>query len=231
MKKSIFIGVLNQGEIRPELSNCLTKMSEQTDYDIFMRYSSAKPIANNRNKMVQEFLAGSCDYMMMIDSDIVPPPTVLAFADFEKDIIAAKCYMYQQSMVAPVIFKRKSDGMYTPINAESSSGLIEVDAVGTGCIMLSRKVLEEIKAPFLNEYDQDGIKLWGLDIAFCRRAKEKGYKVYAHLDYDCCHWQPINLRIMYRAFLSHINKKNELIKQLEESNDPTNKTNNSKLGK
>jgi GT2 family glycosyltransferase len=163
-------------------------------------YPNEKPISNNRNKIVQNFLLQKeFDYLLMIDSDIIPPRNILNLADFQKDIISAVCFMYQQDMVAPLILMRQKEGQYGIANFKGYEGLIEVDAVGTGCLMLSRKVLEDIPAPFADVFDKHGVRKYGLDLAFCQKAKAKGYKIYCHLDYVAEHYVKIGLQRVYGA--------------------------------
>jgi len=209
-KKKILVAVLNENHVWRDLSENLSVMKNNPDYDVDIRYFDEKPISNNRNIIVQRFLAGNWDYLLMLDSDTVPPPSVVNLADYQKDIIGALYFMYKNTEIMPVIFKRAEEGLYEPIRIDNKDGVVEVDAIGTGCIMLSRKVLEDVKAPFLNEYDADGIKLFGLDISFCQKAKKKGYKVYANLDYVCDHWKTVNLKTIYTIIYQQRDKINEL---------------------
>ncbi len=216
MKKKILVAVLNQGEISTDLTQCLLHMQNTPDYDVEIEFPDDAPISNNRNKIVQRFLAKDYDYLLMIDSDIVPPPSVVNMADFQKDVMAATCFIYQRA-VMPVAWDRVPDGTYTPIDISKKDGVLEVDAVGSGCILLSRKVCEEVKAPFLNEYDPDGIKLFGLDIAFCQRAKEKGFKIYTNLDYVCSHYKTIDLKTFYAITHNSLEKIKELENKIKET--------------
>lgn len=206
-RKKVYIAVLNQGGIRPELVHSLQGAVFQNKYELLITYPSAKPISHNRNSIVQNFLQRKeFDYLIMIDSDIVPPVDFLTLVDFQKDIISPVCFMFQQNMVIPLIMERKSDGMYNAKDVKLMDGLVECDAVGSGCIIMSRKVLEAVKYPFRNEYDADGIKLYGLDFNFCHRAKKLGFKVFCHLDYKCSHWTTMDLKEIY-ASLSNLLKK------------------------
>jgi len=47
------IAVLNQGAIRPELSTVLTELPLQDKYELHIYYPARKPIAQNRNMIVQ----------------------------------------------------------------------------------------------------------------------------------------------------------------------------------
>jgi len=202
-KKRIFVAVLNQGNIRPELVLLLHELSNQDKYDLLISYPSDKPIAYNRNKIVQRFLSRKdMDYLMMIDSDIVPPENILNLVDYQKDIITPVLFAYQGDKVLPLAVRlRKEDGFYTPIDPQETTGLQEVDGNGTGCMIIKRNVLEKIRSPFLNRYDADGMKKLGLDFAFCRDAKAKGFSVWCHFDYICDHYTVVNLKDIYASLL------------------------------
>ena len=112
----------------------------------------------------------------------------------------------------PLCVKRMPDGYFTPLEIEKKNGLVEVDGTGTGCMIMSRRVLEAIKYPFRNEYDADGIKKMGLDFNFCVRAKQKGFKTYTHLDYFCSHHMTVDLKEIYKSFmeLKHPDEQNKI---------------------
>lgn len=220
MKKSIWVAILNEATIRQELVRTINYINSQTDYDVHIDFPDDKPISQNRNKIVQDFLAHKeFDYLLMIDDDVVPPQTILSMADYEEDIVGALYFMYQQQKLMPVAFMKSKEGMYTPLNFKDKDGLVEIDAVGTGCIMLSRKVLEAVKSPFLNVYDPDGIKMFGLDIAFCRKAKEKGFKVHVHIDFPASHWQIMDLKRLYFLENGYIDKIKELNEKIKDDKE------------
>ena len=202
-RKIVYIAVLNQGSIRAELSLFLHQLQDQEKYDVFISYPSDKPIAYNRNKIVQHFLSRpDFDYLMMIDGDIIPPDNILNLVDYQKDIMTPVLFAYQQNQVLPLgVTERKEDGFYTPIDPKTQTGLREVDANGTGCMIIRRDVLEKVKAPFLNVYDADGMKKTGLDFAFCRKAKKLGYKIWCHFGYICSHYTTIDLKEIYGALI------------------------------
>ena len=211
-KKAIYLAVLNQGDIRPELANVITQFVNQDKYELYVTYPAAKPITQNRNKIVQDFLSKpQYDYLIMLDSDNVPPANLLDLVDYQKDIIGSLYFGYQRNMIVPFVLERNKDGLYTIIELKGKRGLIECDAIGTGIIIIKREVLEKVKFPFRNTYDADGIKLFGLDIHFCQQAKELGFKVFCHLDYISSHWVTMDLKDVYAILLD----KEDLEKQLK----------------
>jgi hypothetical protein len=210
MRKKLMIAVLNQGNVHTELVSRINNWFFQNKYELMVSYPNKKPITNNRNNIVLEFLNSGADYLMMIDGDIVPPLTALNLVDFELDVVAPLLFMYQENMIIPIVLERKPDGLYTTKDIRGQEGLIEVDAVGSGCLVMSRKVLEKIRFPFKNTYDADGIKLYGLDIYFCQQAKKAGFKIYAHLDYPCKHFTNMDLKEIYVALEETERVKNNL---------------------
>lgn len=204
--KGVYIAILNQGAIRTELAHWITEITHQKKYRVFISYPSKKPIANNRNYIVKDFLAKEdYDYLIMIDSDIIPPLNLLDLVDYQKEIISPVCFAYMNDSIVPLVVeynKDKSEGQkpFTVMPLEGTEGLVEVDAVGTGAMIIRRDVLEKIKdQPFCNRYDEEGLKTMGLDFSFCDKARKEGIKVHCHLDYTCSHWVKVDLKEMYRA--------------------------------
>jgi hypothetical protein len=212
-QRNVYIAVLNQGEIRVELAKVLSMIQEQEGYRINITYPHKKPITNNRNSIVQKFLAQpEYDYLLMIDDDIIPPPNIMKLIDFDKDIITPLMFVMQQGKVLPLILNQAKDGQLEfSRDYLEKQGLVPVDATGTGCIVLSRKVCEAVKHPFRNEYDPDGIKKLGNDLSFCLRAKKLGFQSYVHLDYVADHHSTCSLRDIYYTIL----QKERVEKELE----------------
>ena len=210
-QRNIYLAILNQGEIRTDLAQVINVLIQQDSYRIHLTYPVAKPITNNRNTIVQKFLATDCDYLMMIDSDIVPPMNILNLIDFQKDIVTPLMFVKQKGMLIPLFLKRNKDGIYDADDYLTKTGLQEVDAVGTGCIVIRREVIEKIKHPFENVYDEDGIKTLGNDYYFCQRAKKLGFKVWVHLDYVEGHHSIQDLR---EEFYEKIEKELFALKEI-----------------
>jgi len=210
-KKGVYIAVLNQGAIRPELSLLLQELPQQNKYELHITYPAYKPITQNRNKIVQDFLTRpEFDYLIMIDSDNVPQTNLLDLVDYQKDIIGVFYCGFQKNMIIPYVMKEAPDGLLKVMDIRNKQGLVECDAVGTGVIVIKREVLEKLKFPFRNEYDEDGIKLWGLDFNFCKRARKLGFKVYCHLDHITSHWVTVDLKDYYAVVLENDQLKKQL---------------------
>jgi GT2 family glycosyltransferase len=218
MKKKIFIAVLNQGFIRTELTNIMTQLSQDDRYVLMATYPAEKPIANNRNTVVRKFLESDCDYLLMMDNDC-PPNSIdrlIEMADYDKDIIGGLCFGYLKEMIVPFCMKKNEEGTYNIADVCEGGGVMECDAIGSGNMMIARRVLENIDFPFRNEYDKEGIKIKGLDFNFCARAKKKGYKVWCDTSLICSHWTTINLSVVWKTLQKQIEVIKTLNTKLEE---------------
>ena len=103
----------------------------------------------------------------------------------------------------PIYFNayKKVVGGYT--EWPDKNGLQEVDAIGSGCMLISRRVFEDPemrKKPFLRVWNDDGTVERGCDIAFCERAKKRGFKVWAHYNYMADHIVKVSLIEVLKAF-------------------------------
>lgn len=215
--KRVYIAIPNTGELRTELAQTITHLTHQDKYDLFVKFPVNKPITYNRNMIVHDFLASGCDYLLMCDTDIVPPLSILNLVDFDKDIISPVCFTATGKNINPLVLKRNEEGQYNVVNLDDEAGLVECDAVGTGCIIIRRNVLEDPRwqetegAWFKNEYNNNGKKTEGNDLAFCKRAQKFGYKIFCHTNYFCSHFIEFDLKKVY----SNLIKNNEYIKQLD----------------
>jgi len=198
--KKIWIAVLNQGNIRVELSDLLMRLPSQRKYDISISYPAKKPIDNNRNTIVKNFLETDYDYLLMMDGDCVPTDKILELADYDKDIIGAVCFGYLKQMIVPFAMKKRKDHRYDVMDIDQNSGVVECDAIGSGVMMIARRVLEDIQFPFRNEFDPEGIKTKGLDFNFCKRAKDIGYKVWVDSGMLASHWTIMDLKMIWKSF-------------------------------
>ena len=219
--KKITISILNQGEIRPEIADMLFKLQRQGKYHLTVEYPAKKPISYNRNDICKRFLETDHDYLLMFDGDCIPEniERILDMADYDKDIIGATCFGFVNRMIVPFAMKQRPDFKYDVIDTDLNNGVIEVDAIGSGVMMIARRVLEKLPYPFRNEYDPEGMKTKGLDFNFCRRAKLLGFKVWVDTDNLTSHWTTIDLLTMWKTFDGMIKMIEKLKSKVGYNND------------
>lgn len=191
-KQKVYLTILNQGNIRPELANLLIHITHDPRYQVKITYPSARPITNNRNRIAKQFLEGDWDYLLMIDSDIVPHSNPLDLIAHDKDITGCPCPQWNERDLYWVVMDKDGTG-YKPIPPERRHGLRQVDAIGTGCILIRRNVLEAVRAPFNDKQAEDGTLDLGEDFYFCEKATEAGFEVWCDWRAPCSHFKTLDL--------------------------------------
>lgn len=203
--KGIYIAILNEGTIRTELATTLMRWQRDGELSIYLFFPADKPIENNRNQIVKDFLAHpECEWLLQIDDDIIPPNDYLNLILHDKDIITGVCFAMRQNAIVPLILeneekhmvfkedeiKPESDKLFNVMKINKLEGLVEVDSVGTGAILIHRRVFENPamqKHPFRTLWNEDGTRKIGQDLQFCRLAKENGYRIWVDTRYVCEH--------------------------------------------
>lgn len=158
-------------------------------------------LSRQRNEIVKAFLDNTiAEWLLFLDSDEQIP--VAAFdrlvdaAHADRRPVVAGLYFgtwpSQGMMPTPVphLYRRADDGVsVAPILDYPRDQIIEVDAAGTGCLLIHRSVLEAFRdGADGNEADAwcwfrdlpvNGMWL-GEDLYFCRRVRALGYPIHAH---------------------------------------------------
>lgn len=183
------------GELRPELAMFRESLAvRERRYRLTLGYPSAQPIANNRNQIARRFLADpEASYLLMIDSDVVPQFNPLDYVERDLDVIGWPTPTWRANDIPPV--------RWFPF-APTPAGLVEVDEVSTSCILIARRVLAHVdmRAPFQDAWDADGIRTAGEDQSFCQRAARAGFKIWCDTTRLCAHFKTLDLLTLWRTY-------------------------------
>lgn len=151
--------------------------------------SSGANITNARNEIVEGFLKDDADYLWFVDTDMVFDPDVLerlvAVAHpVDRPIVGALCFSLQKGMNArPTIYTVRDDGKIGVRWDYPPDKVLEVDATGTGCLLIHRSVFEKMRGvhgdayPYFQEASLGSLPV-GEDITFCIRARALGFPIY-----------------------------------------------------
>ena len=198
-KPKVYVSIPNTGWVRQEMAyHILRIIWNDKDHEVFvepffMSLDRDKYIFSTRNRIVRRFMELDYDFLLMIDADTVPLFNPLDLVDFSCDIIAAPERVIETPHITWSAWRVK-DSLMAPIDIEKESdAVVEVDAVGAGCIAIKRSVLEKIKAPFNVVIDDEGILAMGADIRFCQLAKKHGFEVWMTTKLICEHYKEVPL--------------------------------------
>jgi len=240
--KKIWISVLNQAYIHANLVEVLMFLDRHSPYELKFEFPSNKPGVHNRSMIVERFLESDFDYLMMIDCGVVPPQNILNLVTCDVPIVSPLVHAFQNVGIVPLALKEpkphkdededflsRAMGITPTLTCEKelkygvmgesegekiNEGLVEVDATGTGCLLIKRQVLEDLKPAFWDIFDPEtGKRIMGQDLNFCYRAKELGYKTYVHFGYRASHITPMDMKIVHEATTEAGNEVAQVKKQ------------------
>lgn len=172
-------------------------------YQVTLQMPSNKPFEATLQDCVDMLIDGPYEYWVSIDADNPPERNPLDLIALNKDVIGCPTpiYHYSKKGDRPIYWNayQKADGLYRewPVR----DGLQKVDAIGTGCFVAHRRVFEgDLRyGAFQRKWKQGRVER-GNDLAFCERATEAGFEIYAHYDYPAEHMVEVPLNETARAF-------------------------------
>lgn len=160
--------------------------------DCFVSFIIGSLIYDARNSFAKQAIKVGADYVLWLDSDMIFPQDtlkkMLRHMAEGKDIVSG-LYFRRRDPYTPVIFKQLGvvDGKqvnegYDDYPPES---IFEVAACGFGCVMMKTSVLFDVGMEKGNWFEP--AEGYGEDLAFCRRAKDLGYKIWCDSTIKCGH--------------------------------------------
>ena len=187
----IDIAVLNQGWIRTELVERLVKLSHDNRHELRISYPTQSPVANNRNTICKAFREGDGDFLLMTDDDQFWQKNPLDAIDLDLDVIGFPTHVFQPAHepVNPIRWN------VVKLPDTPDGAVREVRAIGSGSLLIARRVLVHpmLRAPFLDHFDEDGIRQASEDLWFCDKARKAGFKIWMATNNPCHHVKAVNL--------------------------------------
>ena len=137
-----------------------------------------------RNRLVDAALTSGCKHLMFIDDDMVwGPDMVHGLWKHQYAIVSALTVRKQWPHYSGAVLTGE-DGKRNV--APEFRGVIEVDAVGTGFMLINLDVFRKLKRPWF-AMPPRGEGTDGEDYFFCENAKKEGYKVWVDCDVQVGH--------------------------------------------
>jgi hypothetical protein len=199
-KPKVMLAVPNMGWIHKTVILALRPLFHDPRVILKDIYPTHRPYENNLHHIRKQFLEEGHDYLIIVDDDNPPMRNILDLVFLDLDIVGCPTPIWKTGPVGdrPYCYNVMIEvpGGFKPADSFQGfkpEGLQQVHAVGSGCMVLSRKVMLDIKRPFLRTYDDEGIVQMSGDFAFCKRARARGFEVYAHFDYPCRHVKELEI--------------------------------------
>jgi len=198
----VCIGMVNNGTIDALLAMDLIHVAREKGghFDHLVQVGNVGLTTRSRNVVVKTFLETTdADWLLMIDSDerlSLQTWHKLIDSAHDKDrpivsgLVFAAFFDGEDSLrPVPTIYRMDPEKGLEAIDAYPIDKLIEVDATGTGCLLIHRSVLLDMQKQATPNQGKDWAwfvegaidgTYFGEDLLFSKRLKSMGYKIFAH---------------------------------------------------
>jgi len=141
-------------------------------------------IDSARNIIVEKTLEEP-DYthLLFIDDDMIfPPETLDNLLAHNKEIVGVQAFK-RREMYEPCVYAKRGDKYYPVL----VNRFTEVDAIGTGILLIKTEVFKKVKYPFFETLYDKNKTHWSVDFMFCKKAKKAGFKIYCEPNINIGH--------------------------------------------
>lgn len=166
----------------PEFHSDLTFLSRP--HAAFFTHHDGPYVPINRNALCQEAIDNDCEWLLMIDDDHRFSGDLLErLLAHEADVVVPLC-LKRQAPYLPVIYEEAEGDLWRVLTIEQMpiSGVREVAAAGTGCMLIHRHVLDAIPKPWFEMGRTIDGGLTGEDLEWSKKLRDHGFKILLDAD-------------------------------------------------
>ncbi len=205
----VVIGMVNDGSIAAELVIDLLQIrgKRMDKFDSFIQVSNIGLLTRSRNVLVKNFLEQTdAAWLLMFDADqrltLDTWDLLIKTADRkERPVVAGLVFAAftddsDNLRPVPTIYRMLPEYGLQCIDDYPENKVIEIDAAGTGCLLIHRDILLELQSKATENQGKnwswfvDGAingTWFGEDLLFSKRLKSLGVPIHAHTGAICAH--------------------------------------------
>lgn len=184
--KNLLIAIPTAKYIEPETFKSIYDLEIPEGYEVTFEIFKDDNIAQIRN-FIADWTIKGYDYLFSVDSDITfPPDTLKKLLSHDKDIITG---VYRQR-VDNVLELYDINQHRLSENSRSTLGtqVFEIGGCGFGCVLVKSEVFRTIGYPQFEYHSAlDHAHTFSEDNDFCKKARDRGYKLWVDPTVLCGH--------------------------------------------
>lgn len=167
-------------------------------------------IADARNSLVKQAQQEGAKYLLMLDTDqVYPPDTLKKLMAHKVDICGVRVHR-RYPPFDPIFFRGDVDNLNHISEEEMYSGdLVEIDATGTGCLLIDMSVFDDMEFPWFEFSKTKTGKPIGEDINFCHKSRAAGRRVFVDTSIKVGHLAVIEIDEKMHRMCKLLTKKQE----------------------
>jgi hypothetical protein len=199
-RNGLMIGLPFAGRpVRPEWALTLAMMDRPLAFNYAYAPVHGKDIDEARNAIVELAMKHEIKYLFFLDDDVTPTKNVIAkFVYYleqphHKDVmVLGGIYCSKTDPPVPLVFKQ-TDGSSGPSYDWKMGDVFECEGLATGCMMIRMELFSQLEKPFFKTVDEPSTPTTGTtvvtdDLYFCKKVREKGFKIVADSNIWGLHW-------------------------------------------
>lgn len=198
----VSIGVCDPGTVNGDFAFKLVQLAQARSARLgpFVRIKGNGLLSKLRNRVVKTFLDNTdSDWLLLIDSDEQLSPAVFdqlidTAHHIERPVVAGLVFAafkvdgepYPKPV--PAIFQDTPQG-FLPLFKYDRNAIFQIDACGTGCVLIHRSVLEKMREMADPHQGTDWCWFWdgpidgewiSEDLLFSRRVRQLGFPIHVN---------------------------------------------------
>jgi len=189
--KKILLAIPTAKNVEVETFKSIFDLIIPDGYKLEFQYFYGYRIDQIRNLIAHYTQENNFDYLFSVDSDIVlPSNTLVKMLNEDFDIISGVYLQRKEHVKIPELYKNNNRGGQSNLDISEirDPRIIEIDGCGFGCVLIKSSVLQLIGYPQFEYHNTlDFQYTISEDVDFCRKAKNKGIKIFADTSIQCSH--------------------------------------------
>jgi FkbM family methyltransferase len=183
-KKKILIAIPCKNDIEADTFKSIYDLEVPEGYETEFQYFYGYAVDQVRN-LIAHWVINAYDYLLAIDHDVVfEKDTLKKMLAHDKPLVSG---VYRQRLDPPMIEIYDHNMVRMDISNLTGS-LQEIGGCGFGCVLVKKEVFASMPYPwFVYHQSLNHNETFSEDLDFCRKARDKGYKLYADSSILCKH--------------------------------------------
>lgn len=183
--KKILIAIPTARYIEAETFKSIYDLEIPEGYTVDFQYFYGYRVDQVRN-LICDWVVRDYDYLFSIDHDITfPPDTLRKMLNHNVDLVSG---VYRQRLEPQMIEIYDLNQYRMTIDQIYDKSIVQIGGCGFGCVLVRKEVLSTIGYPQFEYYPAlDHNNTISEDTDFCRKATEKGFKLWCDPSILCGH--------------------------------------------
>lgn len=194
-KQKILVAVPTFETISPETFKSIYDLNLETEHTLIFDYVKGYDCAKARNEIAKMAISNDCDYILMVDSDIIVPKNTIDCLLEQPVNLAVGVYPRKNTTCGDTeLFKPTEKDFtdrfsYPEITDIQNRGFkrLQVKGSGLGCALIKTDILKQLPFPYFKFVTYDDGDVLSEDLYFCCLVNQLGMPIEADLRVRCGH--------------------------------------------